>query len=321
MFVARNRALSVIYEFAVSFLSIGKKVFLPANICSSVPMMYQKAGIPIQMMDISPDSLTMDIKRVKSILESGYSDFQAVHYVYSYGAYIDEDVSGLREISDKFGIKIIADKCLCIPDIDFDTHVCQFDMEVYSTGHCKSLDIDYGGFAYVKDKLSHRWQENGLEFEKKALMEVNGDLENDNYQPDKWKKLNWLDGGGVDTALYQKQIKDRYDEVIKKKSALNEIYKSIIPKCFQVGDKYNDWRFNCRLSNAEEIVKKIFEAGFFASRHYRAWGDGFFSSNSFPVAKRCHNTIVNLFNDKYFDEYKAEQTAIIVKKHGKLYEE
>ncbi len=52
MLIIRNRAQAVLYEYAKQFLERGKTILIPCNTCESIPLAYQKIGIPFEMIDI-----------------------------------------------------------------------------------------------------------------------------------------------------------------------------------------------------------------------------------------------------------------------------
>ncbi len=93
------------------------------------------------------------------------------------------------------------------------------------------------------------------------------------------------------------------------KARLNAIYADLLPPEIQMAPELQGWRFNIRVPGSERLVESLFANGLFASRHYAALGEGF------PVAERLHAEVVNLFNDRYFDEDQAERTARLVLRH------
>ena len=70
------------------------------------------------------------------------------------------------------------------------------------------------------------------------------------------------------------------------------------------------------MKNKKEIMNDIFHSGHFAISHYKPL-DGFF----YPKTKNCsnsqqlHSSVINLFNDKYFDIEKATHISHIIKKY------
>ncbi|HYC62732.1 MAG TPA: hypothetical protein VEK79_24535 [Thermoanaerobaculia bacterium] len=108
---------------------------------------------------------------------------------------------------------------------------------------------------------------------------------------------------------YRAQVLAELARVDAIKEHLNAIYRAIIPEEVQLPAELCSWRFNIRVARAEELLRAITDAGLFASRHYAPLEGGF------PHATRLHEEIVNLFNDRYFNEEKATRTAEIVRHH------
>lgn len=93
------------------------------------------------------------------------------------------------------------------------------------------------------------------------------------------------------------------------KHRLNAVYSAALPPEIQMNQEFQGWRFNIRVPEPDRLVESLFAAGLFASRHYAPL------SGSFPVAERLHGEVVNLFNDRYFDEERAERAVQIVLRH------
>jgi hypothetical protein len=108
---------------------------------------------------------------------------------------------------------------------------------------------------------------------------------------------------------YRERVLKERERADEMKARLNAIYRELIPLDAQMPPELCTWRFNIRVRRAEELVRKIFDAGLFASRHYAPLERGF------PHAERLHAEVVNLFNDRYFDEEKATLAAELVRRH------
>ncbi|HEX2122632.1 MAG TPA: hypothetical protein VHL59_13415, partial [Thermoanaerobaculia bacterium] len=98
------------------------------------------------------------------------------------------------------------------------------------------------------------------------------------------------------------------------KRALNAIYARELPPEIQLPSELQNWRFNIRVPRPGELVDALFAAGLFASRHYASLG-GVFASGRFAAAERIHAQVVNLFNDRHFDEPRAAKAAAVVRRH------
>lgn len=108
---------------------------------------------------------------------------------------------------------------------------------------------------------------------------------------------------------YRERVVAERSRVDAIKERLNAMYRAVIPEEVQLPADLCTWRFNIRVPRAQELLRDIPAAGLFASRHYAPIESGF------PHATRLHEEIVNLFNDRYFDEEKAARTAEIVRHH------
>lgn len=127
-----------------------------------------------------------------------------------------------------------------------------------------------------------------------------------------------LGGGGFATVANKQSSRppDYRESVLRErtradelKARLNMIYREIIPRHVQLPPELCTWRFNIRVPRSEDLVRKLLEAGLFASRHYAPLVSGF------PHAEALHAQIVNLFNDRYFNEEKAARAAELVRSH------
>lgn len=324
MLIVRNRAQAILYEYARQFLRRDKMVLIPSNTCESIPMAYQKAGIPFEMIDIDWISMSMDLAEAEKRVQQMPGRYQAIHYVYNYGVFRKEDREKLLTLKKTYGLKIIEDKCLCMPDVSFDeSRSVNSDIEVYSTGHCKCVDVEKGGYAYVDEQYASAWRYFKEPFQADILKRVKEAFKKEEVID--WKhlsSLNWLEDSMMEEEeAYKQEVRRQYSLITEKKKRLNDIYRSMIPGQLCMPDIYHSWRFQVLLTNAGEVEAKIFQTeGLFASRHYRVWGNGLFSKECFPVAERVAAHIVNLFNDGYYTEEKAVKTAEIIRECGKVYE-
>lgn len=105
------------------------------------------------------------------------------------------------------------------------------------------------------------------------------------------------------------------NENIEYKNNIKTVYKEMLPKCIQLNDIYQNWRFNILIENKEEVLKAIFEKGLFASNHYKPISG---SCNIYlKNATKLYEHTINLFIDRYYNLEFAQQTAEIIKKVAK----
>jgi hypothetical protein len=64
----------------------------------------------------------------------------------------------------------------------------------------------------------------------------------------------------------------------------------------------------------EDLLKKIFKAGLFASSHYVPATDIFFRKTS-PHADELSRSVLNLFTDRYFPTEKTGEMVHVILEH------
>lgn len=269
--VCAYRANKILFNFLKSNHLSGM-VILPANICPDVVDTLRYAGNPLHFVDIDAHTLCIDWQQV----QSAATDAAVVLAVHTYGIEDDFNVqfAELRAINPN--IAIIDDRCLCMPVLYEPNSIA--DLVLYSTGEKKQVELGIGGIGYVAEGWNY------------------GDvyvLKNDVLTNETW---TW-----DERALLAKM-----DAVIKHKEKLNEIYRKNFPDNIQLPSPYQHWRFNILVPNKEEILKTLFEAGVFASGHYKP------QANDCTVATNLYNHIINLFNDFYFTEEQARKSCEII---------
>lgn len=269
--VTSYRANKILFNFLKSNHLTGT-VILPANICPDVVETLQYAGNPLHFVDIDVHTLCLDWQQVRSIAE----DASTVLAVHTYGIEDDfnEQFAALRAINPS--IAIIDDRCLCMPELDKPNSTG--DLVLYSMCSKKQVDLGVGGIGYLAD---------GWNYED-IMVPENDVLTNE----------TWL--------LDEKILFAKMDLVIKHKEQLNDIYRENLPTAIQLPSPYQHWRFNIVVPNKEEILKALFDAGLFASGHYKPQADGC------NIATNLYTHVINLFNDFYFTEEQAKKCCKII---------
>jgi len=282
--VVERRASAILYRI-LQAAPVDRPMLVPVNVCDAVGATFLAANRPFELVDVSPAGFGMDKAACAARISRGAVG--GVVYVHPYGA-LDAEVprffADLRALRP--GLILIDDRCLCAPQADGEL-TPQADATLYSTGYGKVLDLDGGGFAYV---------ENGL-----------------GYAPvDAPEKDGWLDLRPPSTTwpCYRDRILAELPGMRAHKAALNAIYRSALADvALPVG--YDDWRFNIRVAEPERLIRTLFAAGLFASRHYRP----LLREGAFPVCEGLYASIVNLFNDRHYDHALARRTVEIVRRH------
>jgi len=305
------RASAILFDFLSSIREEIKKPFiLPANVCPIVPVTFIKAKIPFIFSDITIKDMLIDKKNVLS--KTLNEEISGVLFVRSYGQMNNEAgfFCSLRKINHK--LIIIDDRCLCIPNTNGEDIYEEADLTLFSTGYAKYAELNYGGFAYIKHYI------NLINFESifdpnahRDLIEAMNCAIRDNTKF-VFNDENWLNKViDFDKNEYFKIIEEKTKAATFQKSKLNAIYATLLPKSIQLIELSNNWRFNIMVENKNNILKKIFDEGLFASSHYSSVSHLFSVERSIN-ADFIHNNIINLFNDFRFDEIKVEKICRII---------
>lgn len=303
-----HRACSILYHF-VKCHPKGYYI-LPANVCPVVPLTIIKAGADVLFVDISLDTLQIELKDCISACQK--QNVVGIVVVAAYGNYtysfeIIEAINNIRR-----DLIVIEDRCLCHPFDVSNSHPAT-DLILFSTGYAKIIDLGYGGIGIcnslsLSEKLyycSNDYSQLEVLYKKAYLSEslLIG-----------YEHLNWLDTTMLDE--YDSQI--LYEKIIAKstialehKRKINEIYDYYLPNAIKLDKEYNSWRYNIIIPNSTSILKKIFEKGLFASKHYQP-ASSLFVKAKFTHTQYLYENIINLFNDSYINEIQAKSICKII---------
>jgi hypothetical protein len=315
MILFESRACGILYNL-LRTLPGDLPFLLPANVCPVVPLTFRKAERGFCLLDLDLEELGMDRRRCLEIVAERPEAWAGVIYVRPYGAEVGEAdgfFSALKELRP--GLLVIDDRCLCPPDCDGERLAPAADVTLFSTGLAKTVDLGFGGFAHCPGGVPYRrWEaaysEAALEQATRCYKEaVAGGFSYEGGEED------WLDlappAVGWDT--YRTAVREALPKAEEHRQRLNAIYNAGLPEEIRLPACFQGWRFQIRVPEPDRLVERLFTAGLFASRHYAPLG-GIFSAERFPAAERLHRGIVNLFNDRYFDEERARQSVDIVLK-------
>jgi dTDP-4-amino-4,6-dideoxygalactose transaminase len=269
------RASAILYWLLAS-LERKDPWLLPANICPVVPLTFTKARVPFEFADISKTTLHMDLDQAEARMSS--RPFAGLLYAHTYGAPSTPDSFFSYARSLHPGMLIIDDRCLCTPEFDVSSTA---DVVLFSTGYAKIVDLNSGGYAFVRNEV-HVEPETNVELP------------------------SWPD--------YRSRIEASLESSLAQRAALNEIYASRLPVEIQLPDEFQQWRFNIRVRNRSAVMQAIFDDGLFASAHYASLA-GVVSEGCAPQAESLAGEVINLFNDHHFDVRRAERVCDVVRKH------
>jgi hypothetical protein len=265
--IVEHRASLILFN-VLSELKNKKQIFLlPANTCPIVVITYIKSGVSYELIDIDPNTLCLDEDLVLEKLNRNPRMYGGVHYIHTYGVENNPHPFFEKVKLIDSNIFIIDDKCLNVPKFQKNNIFNDVDLEFYSTGYSKYIDIGWGGFGYLKSNIEYRRKI--LPYEPNDLHKLTRDLKNsfDKNSSFLYRESDWLGDSSfaVNQDEYQKQIIERIGLVKQHKYDLNAIYARELPIEIQLQSIYQNWRFNIFVPNRNELLNKIFDAGLFAA--------------------------------------------------------
>lgn len=273
MIASAYRASRVLYNFLKSnFDGCSKLWLLPANICDCVPETFDEAGVRYEYVDISAETWCMDFVQVIDSI----SHYAGLLYVHTYGVE-DTPLEMFAELKRRNPqICIIDDRCLCTPENQM--HAEQIaDVELYSTGSKKQVNMHGGGYAIISD---------GWKYKEYAMPEEEKHSSNWEYD---WDVLKTTKAAAE-----------------KHKAEIFAIYEQLLSASVRMSEDLLNWRYNILVENRDEILKAIFDAGLFASAHYKPQGQGM------PNCAYLHQHVINLFEDEYISIEQAKKICEII---------
>ena len=312
--VRAARASTLLHDLLRSQPSSGPWL-LPANVCPIVPLTFLKAGRVFEFVDIERETLCMDRAEALVRLREAPDRYAGLLFVRTYGLEdeFDEFFADIARVAPP--ALLVDDRCLCPPSFAHpDAPVA--DVMLYSTGYAKTVDVGFGGFAWLADRVAHEpceqpYREEDLERLTLAYKAAIKSEERLASAPG-----DWLDTRppALDLDEYRRFVERALRESLTLKARINRIYDEAIPERVRLDDRFQRWRYHLVVSDKRRLLAAIFERGLFASSHYADLTPVFAQGRS-PVAARFHASVVNLFNDRYFDEEKAGRIAAIVREH------
>jgi hypothetical protein len=301
------RASAILYNLLVSQKQI-KPWLLPANICPIVPITFMKARVPFEFVDISPQSLHMDLEQAEARIKK--RDVGGVLYAHTYGEESTPEEFFTRAKSLNPELLIVDDRCLCLPQLETESSA---DVVLFSTGYAKVVELNSGGYAWMREDVDYEPVQlkfdpaHHEELEKSYKAAVQNRTRFDYHDSD------WLQTEGElpDWKIYRRMVDVGLELSLLQRRRLNAVYSSRLPKEIQLPTQYQTWRFNTRVKNKQQILKAIFANGLFASSHYASLA-GIMSAGRAPVAESLADEVVNLFNDHHFTVEMAERVCALV---------
>lgn len=302
LIVQAPRASAILYDLLVSRAS-DLPWLMPANICPIVPITFFKARVAFEFVDISAETLHMDREQAESLIKKGR--YGGLLYAHTYGEPSTPHNFFANAKSLDPELLIIDDRCLCIPDLEPGENSLA-DIILYSTGYAKIVELNFGGYAFMKDGV--RYQPQRLPFSAQDHEKLEKAYKESISKNSKfiYRDSNWLETEFDLPARYdyQQVIKNELKESLQQRATLNAIYATNLPSEIQLPNDYQTWRFNIRVKNKKRIYEAIFKAGLFASSHYASLA-GIITEGRAQNAETLADEIINLFNDHHFSAQQA----------------
>lgn len=319
MMIFENRASTILFNYLKSNHSGNGYWLIPLNACPLVPIVFKTAGIRFKLVDINNINYCMDEELIKeAVLDRNCS---GMIYIYSYGIQSDEGrlFKNLKECRPDF--KIVEDKCLCMPSLDFNSKSKFADLTIYSTGYGKVVELGIGGFGMIDHNSKYNRQSTGYDPSMTKQLEQRYKICLNNQAPLEPLNPSWIDDRLTihnDLDGYKKRFNKIRKKVISRKREINSIYKSIIPVELWMkheGQPVDTWRFNLLLPYVQdELIQQIFSRDLFVSQHYQPV-DKIFETELIgtgEVAYTIYDKVLNLFNDLHFTVTMATQLGGII---------
>jgi hypothetical protein len=187
------------------------------------------------------------------------------------------------------------------------------DVQLYSTGYAKVVELDFGGYAFAGDNISY--QPKALPFVQQAYADIEKAYKQaiNECVTFRYKDSDWLETEALMPSWhdYREKIKTKLVDSLKQRALLNAVYTARLPVDIQLPGVFQGWRFNICIQNKQRVLDAIFTSGLFASSHYASLA-GVFGDGSGLHADRLANRVINLFNDHHFSLDQAEQVCKIV---------
>lgn len=316
MIAFEARACSILYNLLLAGDGDDRPFLLPANVCPVVPLTFRKAGRPFELVDISGPDLAIDEARCLERIARDRGGVAGLLFVRTYGA-VGEAAPFFQAVKELApDLLVIDDRCLCRPDPDGGCRTPGADATLWSTGYAKHVDVGFGGFAHLAPGVPYGRHAGA--FSASALEEIERRVKEAVARgvPFGGGGEDWLELAPPEVAwpAYRCGLLAALPEIDGHKRRLNAVYTEILPPEVCLPERFQEWRFHVLVPEPDALVARLFAAGLFASRHYASLG-GVLGEGRFPTAEALHRRVVNLFNDRSFDEERARLAAGLILEH------
>ena len=143
----------------------------------------------------------MDLEQAAGRLERGA--YGGVLYAHTYGEPSTPNKFFQDVKSHHPELLLIDDRCLCTPDLEPDPDAAA-DVTLYSTGYAKIVELNFGGYAFLKDGTLYQPQH--LSFTPQAYEDIESEYKEaiHNRKPYVYKDSTWLQTDGDLPTWYDK---------------------------------------------------------------------------------------------------------------------
>lgn len=313
------RATTIIYNFLRCIEN--KKVFMiPSNTCAMVLLAFEKAKVPYEFIDISLENFCIDKAIVLNKLRAQSSKYSGVYFIRTYGimSSFEHFFLEVKKLDSQY--IIIDDKCMCIPTLKSNEDTVA-DIELFSTGYTKYVDINYGGYSFFKKNIKYKRE--FLKYCEKDLEKLNTKVINCIKSQSKfyYENINWLNTitPKVSFEKYLKIVENKIKKIKNHKDKINKIYEQKILTDVVYKKDEHIWRFNILVSNKKILLNSLKRENLPVTSAFASL-NGLFSEGYSKNATFLFSRVLNLFNDFRINESQARSVAEIVAIHINKYE-
>jgi len=309
-FAFERRASALLYHYVRSVSRPGAWL-LPANVCPIVPAVLIKAGREFEFLDIETDTLCIDRNAVIHRLSQNPEQYAGVLFVRTYGHPGDFEMF-FRELKQRdAGVRLIDDRCLARPGFEHSGGVA--DLELYSTGYSKFVDIGWGGWGFSRGEVKYIRSDLSYNPAAHDMLVQRFRVALAHQSRFECPETPWLDARLPEIAWsdFRRLVESKMEKSAHHREHLNAIYNEELQQWALPADCH-DWRFSILCDRPQELLEKISAAGHFASAHYASLVP-MFGEGIAPVAQEYGRRVVNLFNDFRYDTARARALAQIIR--------
>jgi hypothetical protein len=313
-----QRASAILFNILLQNGSLSKYYFIPANVCPIVITTFLKAGKKFEFIDIDKDTLCICKETLLKRIKESPDKYDGLLFVRTYGT--DKRYENLFDEIKKMssGILIIDDFCLAQPLLNPVTTLA--DVQLFSTGYSKYVNLNYGGYAYIDKKI--KYTNTSIPFSstghEKLLQQFKHAIDTNTLF--EYSDSDWLDTNALEVpfSAYIQTLETEMKITDVRRKELNDFYFSHINPEAQLDKSFQTWRFHVKVHEKEILMKTISLNNLYVSSQYPSAGK-MFTNETYINTENLFNSTIALFNDNRFDLKKAEKMAPLINDHVKKY--